>query len=486
MTTPIDRPPDWVADAIFYQIFPDRFAMSDQVEKPPNLEDWDNPPTIFGYKGGDLLGIVENLDYLVDLGINALYLNPVFSSPSNHRYHTWDYYQIDPMLGGQAAFDELVEACHARGIRVVIDGVFNHCGRGFLQFNDLLENGQSSAWVDWFIVESWPLHAYDGQKPGYHAWWGNAALPKFNTDNPQVAEYLIRVGEFWAGRGIDGWRLDVPKEITTEGFWEEFRRRVRAVNPDLYLVGELWEDATEWISKGDRFDGTMNYDFGGRTIAFTAGDRVHAQLAAGLPFPVSPALDAHAYGDAIEHLLARYPRHAHLANLNLLGSHDTARVLSVVDNDIESVILSTLLNFTFPGAPSIYYGDEIGLTGGNDPGSRGAFPWKRTDLWNERLAEAHRSLISLRKEHRSLRHGRYHRLPAENGSSLYTFAMEDETEQLLIAVNVSDLGSSATIADESLGRQFRTLWGSGGIKSTDGTLHIALPPRSGAVWKVER
>ena len=481
-----DRPPGWTSDAIFYQIFPDRFASSDRVEKPPNLEAWDSPPTIFGYKGGDLPGILEHLDYIEELGINAIYLNPVFASASNHRYHTWDYYRVDPMLGGDDAFEDLLAECHQRGIRVVIDGVFNHCGRGFLQFNDLLENGQSSAWVDWFIVESWPLHAYDGQKPGYHAWWGNAALPKFNTDNAQVAEYLIKVGEHWARKGVDGWRLDVPNEITTEGFWEEFRQRVRAINPDLYLVGEIWEDATDWIVRGDRFDGTMNYHFGGRTIAFTAGSRVNAQLTAGLPFPVSPPLDAPGYGEAVEDLLFRYPRYSHLANLNLLGSHDTARLLSVADGDVDSVILSTLLNFTFPGAPSIYYGDEIGMSGGNDPGSRGAFPWSRTDLWNDRLLRAHRSLIALRSDHRALRHGEYRRLSADNGSSLYAFAMEDEDERLLIAVNVADIGSSVTIEDETLGSKFTTLWGSGGIKCTDGTLHLALPPRSGAVWKMSQ
>lgn len=483
MTTPFDRPPKWVADAIFYQIFPDRFARSKEVEKPPNLETWDSPPSVFGYKGGDLLGIIEHLDYVSDLGVNALYLNPIFASASNHRYHTWDYFRVDPMLGGDSAFAALRDACHDRGIRIVLDGVFNHCGRGFLQFNDLLENGQDSPWVDWFLVDSWPLHAYDGQRPGYQAWWGNAALPKFNTDNPQVAEYLMRVGEYWADQGIDGWRLDVPNEITTEGFWEEFRTRVRAVNPDLYLVGEIWEDATDWIVRGDRFDGTMNYHFGGRTIAFTAGARVDAQLAAGLPFPVAPPLDAEGYGDAIDELLNRYPRYAHLANLNLLGSHDTARVLSVVHGDVDAVILSTLLSFTFPGAPSIYYGDEIGLSGGNDPGSRGAFPWKRTDIWNDRLLRSHKSLIALRKQHRALRHGTYRRVAAANGSSLYAFVMEDEEERILVAVNVSDLGASATV-DEPLGESFRTLWGSGGIKKVDDTLHIALPPRSGVVWAV--
>lgn len=484
MSATLTRPPAWVADAIFYQIFPDRFARSERVQKPSNLEEWDDPPTVFGYKGGDLLGIVEHLDYIQDLGVNALYLNPIFASAANHRYHTWDYFQIDPMLGGEEAFDELLAACHERGLRVVLDGVFNHCGRGFLQFNDLLENGPSSAWVDWFIIESWPLHAYDGHQPGYHAWWGNAALPKFNTDNPQVAEYLMRIGEYWAGKGIDGWRLDVPNEITTVGFWEEFRQRVRAVNPDLYLVGEIWEDATDWIVRGDRFDGTMNYHFGGRTLAFTAGHRVNARLAAGLPFPVAPPLDAAGYGEAIDDLLFRYPRHAHLANLNLLGSHDTARVLSVVGDDVDSVILATLLNFTFPGAPSVYYGDEIGLTGGKDPACRASFPWTRSDTWNDRLLRAHKSLIALRSEHPALRHGTYRRLPADNGSSMYAFLAEHDQERLLVAVNAADAAAAMTAAGTDLGRDFTTLWGAGGIRVAEGSAHIALPPRSGAVWSV--
>ncbi len=484
MSASLTRPPAWVADAIFYQIFPDRFARSERVQKPSNLEAWNDPPTVFGYKGGDLLGIVEHLDYIQDLGVNALYLNPIFASAANHRYHTWDYFRIDPMLGGEEAFDELLAACHQRGFRVVLDGVFNHCGRGFLQFNDLLENGPSSAWVDWFIIESWPLHAYDGHQPGYHAWWGNAALPKFNTENPQVAEYLMRVGEYWAGKGIDGWRLDVPNEITTVGFWEEFRQRVRAVNPDLYLVGEIWEDATDWIVRGDRFDGTMNYHFGGRTLAFTAGHRVNAKLAAGLPFPVAPPLDAAGYGQAIDDLLFRYPRHAHLANFNLLGSHDTARVLSVASDDVESVILATLLNFTFPGAPSVYYGDEIGLTGGKDPACRASFPWIRPDTWNDRLLRAHKSLITLRSGHPALRHGTYRRLGADNGSLMHAFIIEHDQERLLVAVNAADGAAAMTVDEKEIGRDFSTLWGAGGIRVAEGSVHIALSPRSGAVWTV--
>src|SRR5271165_2766736 len=176
--------PAWVKNAVFYQIFPDRFARSGRVPKPRNLEPWDAPPTIYGYKGGDLLGVVEHLDYLQDLGVDALYLTPIFQSASNHRYHTHDYYQIDPLLGGMDAFRELRAATASRGIKIILDGVFNHASRGCYYFNDILENGPASPWIDWFTVLDWPLHPYDATKPAnYVAWAGLPALPQWNTEN---------------------------------------------------------------------------------------------------------------------------------------------------------------------------------------------------------------------------------------------------------------------------------------------------------------
>ncbi len=201
--------PEWVKDAVFYQIFPDRFAKSDKLIKPNNLLPWDAAPTQEGYQGGDLLGVAEHLDHLVELGINAIYFTPVFQSASNHRYHTHDYFQVDPLLGGNEALRVLVQAAHERGIRVVLDGVFNHASRGFFQFNDILENGPHSPWIDWFTIEGWPLSPYTGDSPAnYLGWVGNRALPKLNTDNPQVREFIMRVAEFWIREyEIDGWRL---------------------------------------------------------------------------------------------------------------------------------------------------------------------------------------------------------------------------------------------------------------------------------------
>jgi glycosidase len=483
--TPLDRPPSWVADAVFYQIFPDRFARSPQLPKPANLETWDSPPSRHGYKGGDLLGILERLDWLTDLGINAIYFNPIFQSASNHRYHTHDYYRVDPLLGGTDTFRALLADCHHRGIRVVLDGVFNHASRGFLQFNDILENGYDSPWVDWFTITGSPLNPYRAElPPNYQAWFNNPALPKFNTDHPDVREYLMGVAEHWTAQGIDGWRLDVPGEITTPGFWEEFRARVRAVNPDAYIVGEIWGDATDWINRGDRFDAAMNYVFAGKTLAFVAGDRIDARLAEGVDYPVKPAIDASAYGDSVDWLLSRYSEQATRSNLNLLGSHDTARSLTVAGGNVDSVVLAALLMFTYPGAPCVYYGDEIGMTGGKDPESRGTFPWNRPESWNNRILEAYRTLIALRHAHPALRHGSYRRLPSQTGSGLYLFFRKTPEERLLVAVNADEAAASASVHETQAGRHFETLWGTGRIKTDGDWMRIALPPRSGVVWQV--
>jgi glycosidase len=488
--TAAEAPPAWVADAVFYQIFPDRFARSPQVAKPAGLEAWGSPPTVHGYQGGDLIGVVEHLDWLVDLGVNAVYLNPIFQSASNHRYHTHDYYRVDPLLGGNEAFAHLVEACHDRGIKVVLDGVFNHASRGFLQFNDLLENGEQSPWADWWVIHDWPLNAYDPDgRANYDAWWGIPALPEFNTANSEVREYLMQVAEHWAAQGIDGWRLDVPAEITTEGFWEEFRTRVRRVNPDLYIVGELWHDASDWINDGTRFDGAMNYLFTGYTVSFAAGASVVSEHTEGLSYQATPALNALTYGDRIDQLLNTYREQATLANLNLLGSHDTVRLLTLAGDDRASVVLCTLLLLTFPGAPCIYYGDEVGMPGARDPDNRRAFPWHDVASWDRDLLEAHRALIALRHHHPALRSGDYRRIwpPAgEGGRMLHLALRRGGDERLMVAVNAGDEAEVAVIARVDLPTGApRLLWGEGALTTGEHHVRITVPPRSGAVFDLD-
>ncbi len=495
MAEPEITTPDWVKDAVFYQIFPDRFARSPSLdaEKPGHLEPWDADPTPYGYKGGDLLGVAEKLDYLQDLGITALYFNPIFQSASNHRYHTHDYYRVDPLLGGDAAFEAMLAECKRRGLRVVLDGVFNHASRGFFQFNDVLENGASSPWLDWWTIREHPANAYDhGRPPGYAAWVGLHALPEFNTDNPQVREYLMRVGEYWLRNGIDGWRLDVPFEIATPGFWEEFRRRTKAIDPEAYLVGEVWGESQEWLG-GGRFDGVMNYVFTEAAIAFAAGDRVRRALVEDRSYAPWPGIDGTAYAAKIDHLLGLYPWPVQQTQLNLLDSHDTARLLTIAGGDAASVRLAALLMFTFPGAPCVYYGDEIGLPGAlPDHWTRRTFPWDHPERWDRDLHAAYKAMIALRRAEPALRRGAYHRLHADRDT--YAFARSLDGDAVVVAVNVAteprtvearlaDLGQTVGSGEPSL------LHASGGeatVSVTEHGLRLALPARGGAVVALGR
>ena len=478
--------PDWVKHAVFYQIFPDRFAKSKQPRKRllQNFlwEEWHEMPTLQGYKGGDLWGVMEQLDYLQDLGINAIYFTPIFQSASNHRYHTHDYYQVDPMLGGNPAFKDLLDAAHDRNIKIVLDGVFNHASRGFFFFHDILENGPHSPWVDWFKIEGWPLSAYDGNFPANYAGWdGNRALPEFNHDNPEVREYIMEIAEYWIKFGVDGWRLDVPFEIKSPGFWQEFRDRVKAVNPEAYIVGEVWEDAREWLD-GTQFDGVMNYLFAAPTIAFAAGERVDLAQLEGRSYYPYPALFAKEYGAQIQQVLDLYPWQIQLTQLNLLASHDTARLLTIAKGDKASVELATLLLLTFPGAPSIYYGDEVGLPGALDPDSRRGFPLEAQ--WEVDVLDYHKQLIALRHKYAALRTGSYHILFAEG--AVYVFARILGHEEIVVAVNVSTEPAQISFEPANLkSTHDKLLYGKGEFvwKSDGETRHLelTLPARSGLI-----
>lgn len=484
--------PDWVKDAVFYQIFPDRFAKSDRIAKG-SLYPWDGPPPVEGYQGGDLLGIVEKLDYLKALGINALYLNPIFQSACNHRYHTHDYYQVDPMLGGNEALRELVDEAHQRDIRIVLDGVFNHASRGFFQFNDVLEQGSHSAYLDWFYIEQWPLHPYDGREPAnYVGWAGNRALPKINTDNPQAREFLMRVAEYWVREfDIDGWRLDVAAEIETPGFWPEFRQRVKAIKADAYIVAEIWHEAQQWL-QGDMFDATMNYEFTAPVIAFCGGERVSYAQVAGRGYSPYPGIDAAAYGRAIQRLLDLYDWDVTRVQLNSLDSHDTARLICIARGDKDTLKLSTLLQMTYPGAPCIYYGDEIAIRGTaaydepyHDKDARWTFPWQDESRWDKEMLAYFKEIIALRHQHPVLRHGRYTQLYAEG--HVYAFARHDDETALVTAVNVGTEPETVTFTLNEFvpdGVQLQSILGTTQpIEVGNGRVTVNLNPRSGLILK---
>lgn len=461
---PIETPA-WVRDAVFYQIFPDRFASSARVVKPGPLEPWDTAPTVHGFKGGDLLGIVEHLRHLERLGVTAIYLNPIFQSASNHRYHTYDYLAVDPLLGGDAALRELLDAAHERGIRVVLDGVFNHASRGFWPFNHVLETGRSSPYRAWFHLNEEDLDAgrqlraypdetlrhalddpvdVDDRRPGaqslrtlgYRAWWDLPALPKLNTDNPHVREYLFGVAEHWLRFGIDGWRLDVPEEIEDDAFWREFRRRVKRSNPDAYIVAEIWRERPEFL-QGDMYDAFMNYPLAEAIISFAAGRHLDPRVVAqqhDLAQTIRPE-DGPTFVRRLEHVLSVYDPAVTAVQLNLLGSHDTPRLLSMCGGDVASVRLATLIQMTLPGAPSIYYGDEIGLAGEQDPGCRGAFPWDEA-AWDRELFEFTAGAAAFRHAHPVLRHGSFAAVAATGGAAAYRRSGADET--VIVALNAGD------------------------------------------------
>jgi cyclomaltodextrinase len=460
MTTPY-----WVQDAIFYQIFPDRFANGDPSLNPPHIQKWGAAPTAWGFQGGDLRGILQHFDYLLDLGVTALYLNPIFQASSTHRYNTSDYFKIDPKLGTLDDFHALVESAHRNDMHIVLDGVFNHCGRGFFAFTDVLENGERSPYQDWFYIKKYPLDAYSpGEAQNYLGWWNHKSLPKLNMGNPAVRNYIFSVARYWIEQGADGWRLDVPNEIDDDGFWEEFRHVVKSVNRDAYLLGEIWDVNPRWANDA-HFDGLMDYPLREALLAMLNGKENAAQFA-----------------ERAEGLLKSYPRENVYAMFLPLGSHDTERIKTMVEGSLEKVKLAYLIQMAYPGAPAVYYGDEIGLEGGKDPENRRAFPWKEA-AWDQELRTWVKTLIAARKRNPALRRGDFQRVVAEDG--MYAFVRQLGEEKILVALNASGRSHQVDLACSSLGwsdgRELHNLFNGEKIIISKGRLKIVLEPWSG-VW----
>lgn len=476
--------PDWVKHAVFYQIFPDRFARSERIHHPRGIEfkSWGTPPSEQGFQGGDLLGIVDRLDYLQELGITALYLNPIFSSAANHRYHTYDYYQVDPLLGGNDALRELLDAAHDRDIRIVLDGVFNHASRGFWPFHHILENGGNSPYLDWFIINDWPLRPYSSSKKkpaNYAAWWDLPALPKLNTKNPGVRDMIFDAARHWLEFGIDGWRLDVPAEIDDDDFWRTFREVVKTANPEAYICGEIWGKATRWL-QGDQFDATMNYTFAWASMSFFARHSLrkgykHKEL------QLEP-LDAGGFASVIDDMLGWYDWQINLVQLNMLDSHDMARALWIMGDDKRALRLCVLLQMTMPGAPCIYYGDEVGLSAGDDPACREAFPWHLQERWDQELLQFYRQATALRHASPALRAGSFARLHAEG--DLYAFARETGDQMAVVAFNAGEKQQQVTLQLPRAAAELQQRWPQqqAGAHQLDGTrLTITVPAREAMV-----
>ena len=376
--TDLHKKVDWCDRAIFYQIFVDRFHMgSSSKDKRYIDKNWGELPKPKGFYGGDLPGITEKLDYLQDLGINSIYLTPIFQSPSNHKYDTIDYEEVDAMFGTNRDLKELVESAHKRGIKILLDAVFNHCSYLCKQFQDVLRKGKESVYYDWFIIR--------GDRPvleqmNYECFAACNYMPKWNTNNPEVQKFLLHIATKWIKEyGIDGWRLDVADEVSHD-FWRQFRKAVKAAKPDALIVGENWHDSRPWL-EGDQFDSIMNYSFTKACLDYFAYEKYSAQR----------------FCERLSEILMRNTDQVNEMMLNLLDSHDTERFLTNVGENADKLKCALAVLFFFVGMPCIYYGTEIGTAGGYDPDSRRTFDWDKTH-WNMDIYNTVKDLIRLRKE----------------------------------------------------------------------------------------
>lgn len=378
--------PAWMQDAMVYNIFPDSFATEKRsISNRPTTADCGGI-TVHGKRGGTLAGVTANLDYLRELGVNCIYLNPIFAAGEYHKYDLIDYYRIDPAFGTEDDFRTLVQTAHGMGMRVMIDGVFNHCGWRFFAFQDVIAKGRQSPYWDWFYRLEEPVRIPDGMDdyPSYDCFGYERMMPKLATDNPQVQAYFCDVGAHWVDEyDIDGWRLDVASEVN-DGFWRAFRAAVKAVKPDCALVGEVWETACHWLD-GSMFDSTMNYDF-----------RRHCKR-----FFADQDIDAAAFNGRVTDMLMRYRRPVAYGQLNLLDSHDVSRFLSLCGGDERRMRLAILFQMTFVGMPCVFYGDEQGITGVSEDEYRHPMVWDGRHA----LYDFYRHAIALRRQEADLRSG---------------------------------------------------------------------------------
>jgi glycosidase len=443
------KTPEWVQNAVFYQIFPDRFYNGNPDNDPELIETYKNKeqryknivpawhqgikaseshqidpenftdldPSIHPksgwhvFYGGDLQGVEQKFDYLKELGINAIYFNPVFEATANHRYNTADYAKIDDNLAvkddfeaSSAYFEEFIKNSHQNGIKIVLDAVFNHSGFEFFAFQDVVEKGKESKYSDWFYIDNYPITTLYEQRteniePNYQGWAGYGNHPVLNLDNPEVKDYIYQITEKWMdpngdgdpGDGIDGWRLDVANDVKARHpeFWQEWRKFVKEINPDAYITGEIWNNAAQYL-QGNEFDAVMNYRFREAVLAFIAEERINAQD----------------FINRINEPNLDYPTQAVFSLQNLIDSHDTERFLYSSEGNKDKLKMAAALQFSYPGAPMVYYGTEVGLSGASDPDTR------RTMIWEERpngnhpdqdLYNYYSKLAKIRKENKVLR-----------------------------------------------------------------------------------
>jgi glycosidase len=522
--------PDWVQNAVFYQIFPDRFYNGNPNNDPELIETYKNkaeryknivPKWYQGIKeseshqldsdnftdldpaihpksgwhvfyGGDLQGIEQKFDYLKELGINAIYFNPIFEATANHRYNTADYRKIDDNLAvkgdfkaSEKYFQKFIKNAHQNDIKIVLDAVFNHSGFEFFAFEDVVEKGKDSEYSDWFYIDNYPITTLyeqrtENKEPNYKGWAGYGNHPVLNLDNPEVKEYIYQITEKWMdpngdgdpADGIDGWRLDVANDVKARHpeFWREWRNFVKEINPDAYITGEIWNNAAGYL-QGDEFDAVMNYRFREAVLAFIAEERI----------------DAESFVNRINEPNLDYPPQAVFSLQNLIDSHDTERFLYSAEGNKDKLKMAAALQFTYPGAPMVYYGTEVGLSGASDPDTR------RTMLWEERpngnqpdqkLYQYYSKLASIRKENEVLRTSEVEFKTLESEPKIVIVKRKDKNGEIYTILNAADAEKNIKLELENTNQILELLTGKE-YKVEAGQLKLKMDAFSAKILKIK-
>ena len=444
---------EWFEETVIYQIFPDRFK---KMDNSGYLGD--------GFYGGNIRGLISEFDYIKDLGIGSVYLNPVFMSRSYHRYDTTDYYEIDPGFGDKVSLKEFIDLCHASNIKVIFDAVLNHTGIEFFAFKDVAVNGSESVYRDWFYIDSFPLS--NSPKPNYECFSFFAEMPKLNTSNPEVVDYLVGVLKYWICEfGIDGWRFDVADEIDRD-FWRRIRYELKVAKSNIVLIGEIFDEASTWLD-GDQFDSVINYPLKALINDLFAYKSISVEL----------------FRQRIGGYFMNLKTGVLNSMVNVISTHDTQRFLTLCKDCEKRFALAVVFQFTFPGVPLVYYGDEIGMKGGNDPDCRKPMVWDKSK-WNMKLLNQYRFLIDLRKEHEALRKGCFIDLCAKDNSSILVFGRKTEKEYLIVIMNTTNAKVNGLICiDNSYGKSlysydllYKTIF-----EIDKGVISISLKPYE---WKI--
>ena len=465
--------PDWVYGGVMYQVFPERFANGDSSINPQNTVDWGSTPTRLDFQGGDLYGVIQNLDHIESLGVNIVYLNPIFLSSSTHKYDSWDHFKVEPSLGGDDALKELIKECHNRDMKIILDCSLNHVHPRHFGFQDIVKNGENSKYRDWFTVFDYPVrfihrpHLYsntykvgwDGNEgeykrylektfqetmvpveirdddgpivePTFKAWWGVPDMPKVNFKNKDARQWALDVTKYWIENfDIDGWRMDVAKELDFS-FWKDFRDIAYGTKEDVLLISEIFGDTSQWL-QGDRFDGTMNYSFRETMTDYFATKRINDKE----------------FADSLANLYSMYSFEALSSCQNLLSSHDVKRFLNRSGNNEDSILGAIFLQTTFPGIAGIYYGDEVGLGGADDPFNREPFPWNDQSSWNKTILEFTKTMMHIKKSNPIFKYGRFELLDYMEDVVIFRRILQDES--LICVVNRDRLTKDINISSNA-------------------------------------